>query len=649
MSKRPEISSPILITDTDAALRVLEKRDQQPASKQSNWADWNPWSLFSETPHVPKRSKVKKTDISGPILASTGGNALHVQQLAGIGLNQQAMQSLGQAPNADVIGRDAAWRDVVNARRPDSPNPNHSPPTSPSLMPSPAMEPPSPQITPSMSAPLVIQHAQIDPAIAHQQALAFIKEHDKRMTEREEAEPPGFVRSRPISRATSPTPNRSDLTYKRQSRLKQLENQYKSEVFETRMERLEQDVAVEHLEHEREETVKTPKRRDPQGMSVHAAAYNGALDRVVELLDTGKAGPNDWDERFGKTSPLHLSSMRGWVEITRILLNKGADPNAKAGPIKATPLHYACRFGQLETIHLLYKAGADPTIRDQDGKGFNCLDLAQHSANLPCVIYIVSIMGTLWQACFYGVVERARYLIENDLAKVDDVWLDSLRGEAPPRTTSASSATLGPGQGVTGLHLACIRGHADMIEYLLSQGADPNRVTGPPSSSAPLHLCSSAPVESQVKICKLLLKAGADARLRDGQGYNALVVAKLKGHETRPMCEVLIGPTQQGGAGMDDAVEGVQPDQDKPLPSLPETILVVDKAVDVADFLRGTGEGVIKLDVGVPMSGDASSHMGWKQARVDQNAKVIQELGLGSIPMPTGASPGGQKRRRDEI
>jgi len=488
---KPTISPPTLITDADAAYRVLSK------SPRKRWTDWSSWTAFATTAH--------------------------------------------DAP--DVLRRDAAWRACgapAECLRPESlkwesegettlqttlqttHEPTHEPAHEP------AHEPPhEPTHEPPHEPP-------------HEPTLE-----------------PAKVRQRPIH--ISPRP---DLTHKRQSKLKHLENTYKTSVFSTRFERIAQDALLAVEEAEKQNHVKTPSKTTAE-MSIHSAAYNGVLSRVIELLASGKAGPNDWDERFGNTAPLHLASMRGHVDIVHHLLSVGADPNARAGPITATPAHYAARFGQLECTHLLYKAGADPTLRD--AQGFDCLDLAMHSGDAACVVYLVGVMGSLWQAAFYGVVPRAAYLLSNGLANVDAVW-ESERAEETHRASSVRDATFGPNQGVTALHLACIRGHVSMVGFLLERGADPNRASAAPRCAAPLHVCSMAPKDSQVPICRLLLSAGADPRRQDGRGFNALVAAKMKGLDTRAMCEVLVS---KDGGGMDDATEGVGFDFEKELPRVP--------------------------------------------------------------------------------
>src|SRR6266853_970420 len=76
-------------------------------------------------------------------------------------------------------------------------------------------------------------------------------------------------------------------------------------------------------------------------------------------------------------TPLHLAAAGYRVEIIRLLLDSGADPNATANRRRSSPLHYAAdgyitgpawdAKRQVETIRLLLDAGADINAQDQNG------------------------------------------------------------------------------------------------------------------------------------------------------------------------------------------------------------------------------------------------------------------------------------------
>src|SRR5262249_6317400 len=63
-------------------------------------------------------------------------------------------------------------------------------------------------------------------------------------------------------------------------------------------------------------------------------------------------------DRFGGTG-LHAAASRGQFDAVRLLLDHGADPNARDTGDNAYPLHFASGYGYLEIVRALLDAGGD--------------------------------------------------------------------------------------------------------------------------------------------------------------------------------------------------------------------------------------------------------------------------------------------------
>jgi ankyrin repeat protein len=122
------------------------------------------------------------------------------------------------------------------------------------------------------------------------------------------------------------------------------------------------------------------QQTNENGASVLAGiCYVNEVECSRILLEQGRADPNRGRVESGE-APLHhavLGDEPGRSDLVRLLLEHGADPNARTIPgIESvnfwrdartrgeTPLHRAAAFASEETIAMLLAAGADPAIRD---------------------------------------------------------------------------------------------------------------------------------------------------------------------------------------------------------------------------------------------------------------------------------------------
>ncbi len=96
-------------------------------------------------------------------------------------------------------------------------------------------------------------------------------------------------------------------------------------------------------------------RRAPNVAEFMRACAAGHVDRLRDLLqkDRGLAR----ERLAGGTTGLHMAGRH--PEAVRLLLEHGADPNARDVGDNATPLHFAAANGTLDTVRLLLDSGAD--------------------------------------------------------------------------------------------------------------------------------------------------------------------------------------------------------------------------------------------------------------------------------------------------
>ncbi|MCG7521739.1 ankyrin repeat domain-containing protein [Ruegeria sp. Ofav3-42] len=82
------------------------------------------------------------------------------------------------------------------------------------------------------------------------------------------------------------------------------------------------------------------------------AARSGDIDRLISLLEDGAPVSGD-----GAIQPIHFACMAGQIDAVRVLLERGADPNASS--LLGTPLIIAAGRKHAEIVELLLNNGAD--------------------------------------------------------------------------------------------------------------------------------------------------------------------------------------------------------------------------------------------------------------------------------------------------
>jgi ankyrin repeat protein len=211
------------------------------------------------------------------------------------------------------------------------------------------------------------------------------------------------------------------------------------------------------------------KGKDEGGSTpLHHAAGYGPLANVLLLIEKGA----DVNAKNGRGStPLHWS-IHDEAKV-RLLLSKGCDINARQAQGR-TPLYLSAMLGDgIATMRLLLTNGADP-------------NLASANRQTP-----------LMMAAARGNVEGIRLLIE--------------RG---------AEVNAKDGAGETALMAACTSGNSDAVRLLVERGADV-KVKSKRNETA-LGFAATSGVQASVE---LLLAKGAEVNVRNFRGYSPLMFA----------------------------------------------------------------------------------------------------------------------------
>lgn len=145
-----------------------------------------------------------------------------------------------------------------------------------------------------------------------------------------------------------------------------------------------------------------------------AAVRDRALDRARKLL---AGDPRLALARYEGATALHFAAMTDDRPMAELLLDTGADLNARDDAYQMTPIGWANEEGHEEMVRALYRRGAEVDLH---------------------------------QAAAYGLGDLVKTLVKQSRRPVN--------------------AVVG---GWTPLQLATLWGHPDVVELLLSRGADP--------------------------------------------------------------------------------------------------------------------------------------------------------------------------------
>jgi ankyrin repeat protein len=119
---------------------------------------------------------------------------------------------------------------------------------------------------------------------------------------------------------------------------------------------------------------------------LHHCVRNGLTSSVERLLSIRNINVNLKDDVYGAT-PLHEAAWKGQIEIARLLVENGAEVNARYNN-GSSPLQRSVRNGHIDILHLLIENGAD--LEAKDTTGWRALHKAASNGQLPFIQEVIS-------------------------------------------------------------------------------------------------------------------------------------------------------------------------------------------------------------------------------------------------------------------
>jgi len=187
------------------------------------------------------------------------------------------------------------------------------------------------------------------------------------------------------------------------------------------------------------------------------ACAEGDLDALRGLLanDPALVRASNTERLHQGWTGLHAAAEQGHVDAVRLLLEHGADPNAREAGDNTYPLHWASAHGHTETVRALLDAGGDVhgigDVHELDAIGW----AAAWGNNLDVVSLLVErgARHHIFSAIAVGDLELIRRLVQQDPAALDRRMSRFEQGQPP-------------------MHFAMSRKRYDVLDLLIELDAE---------------------------------------------------------------------------------------------------------------------------------------------------------------------------------
>jgi len=225
---------------------------------------------------------------------------------------------------------------------------------------------------------------------------------------------------------------------------------------------------------------------------IWTAAEEGNVEAVKGYLAIG-VNVDERDESYGGT-PLHFAAYSG-SEVVELLIANGADVNAK-NQADATPLDKAIEKNRDETVSLLRKHGGK-TKKELEAAGKSIKPIAEAAKPKPPT-------AKASDTSIHVAAEAAKP--KPPTAKASDTSIHVAAEAAKPKPPTAKASD-------TSIHVATEAGNIESVKQAIADGADVNEKNA--DGVAPL---SNAAYFGHKEVVELLITNGADVNAKfDGR------------------------------------------------------------------------------------------------------------------------------------
>jgi ankyrin repeat protein len=303
------------------------------------------------------------------------------------------------------------------------------------------------------------------------------------------------------------------------------------------------DYSYRGWQHVPESTVTTPREVLTHLLDrgaycdICTAAHMGNLERVTELLDDDPSRVNRLDDYItyylGSGSPLRNAASKGHLEIVRLLLERGADPNlAEEGIAPRGGALYSAVYGRhFEVARLLLENGAHPNVEVESSADTLSIALMNSDEKMVELLCSHGAARRLHLLAHYGDLETAAAVLAANPALADD---EEAFRSAAGQGHDAFVRLMLRHQPDLAKRVAMPAKTRELTEFLFEQGMNPSQPNW--LGITPLHHLARS---NDVEMAELFIDHGADLGARDEDISSTPLGAAAK-HGNIPMVELFL-------------------------------------------------------------------------------------------------------------